>query len=306
MYGLNRKTRNIIVVCLLFSALLMLVPGCQSQPASSQSEQKNEGYTTIVTSFYPVYILTKNLCEGIPDVQVVNMTKPQTGCLHDYQLSPEDIKTLEKASIFVVNGAGMESFMDKVIAEQSDLTIIEASRGLPLLESDHETNPHVWLSIDLYIKQVQNVMNDLCKADPRHEEQYKANADKYMAQLEDLRTRMHTELDSVKQRDIVTFHEAFPYFAEEFGLNIVAVIEREPGSEPSAAELAQTVQTVRKTKAKALFVEPQYSSKAAEAIARETGARVYTLDPIVSGPDSNDAYIKIMEKNLQTLKEALK
>ena len=113
-------------------------------------------------------------------------------------------------------------------------------------------------------------------------------------------------LDNVKNRDIVTFHEAFPYFAKEFNLNIVGVIEREPGSEPSAKELQETIEQVKKLKVKALFAEPQYPAKAAETIAKETGSKVYTLDPVVTGPMDADAYINIMDSNLKILEEALK
>ncbi len=196
--------------------------------------------------------------------------------------------------------------MDKVIAQQKDLTIIEASRGLALLKDEHgEDNPHVWLSIELYEKQVENVARGLAKADPGHAEKYQANAQAYKVQLEELRLRMHQELDGVEEKKIATFHEAFPYFAQEFDLHIVTVISREPGSEPSAEELAATVKTIKNTGVKALFAEPQYSTRAAQTIARETGARVYILDPIVSGPDDKNAYIQLMEKNMQTLKEAL-
>ena len=117
---------------------------------------------------------------------------------------------------------------------------------------------------------------------------------------------MHGELDILPNRNMVSFHEAFPYFAQEFNLNIVAVVKRKPGSEPSAQELAQTIEIVRKSKVKALFIEPQYSSGAANTIARETGAAVYTLDPAVTGPNSPDAYLDIMKYNLASLREALR
>jgi zinc transport system substrate-binding protein len=116
---------------------------------------------------------------------------------------------------------------------------------------------------------------------------------------------MHEGLKDIQSRDIITFHEAFPYFAREFNLKIVAVIEREPGSEPSAKELAETIDIVKKAKVKALFAEPQYPTKAAEAIARESGAKLYTLDPSVTGPMTADAYVAIMEKNLAELRKAL-
>ena len=117
---------------------------------------------------------------------------------------------------------------------------------------------------------------------------------------------MHKSLDNVKNRDIVTFHEAFPYFAKEFNLNIVGVVEREPGSEPSARELQETIEQVKKLKVKALFAEPQYPTKAIETISTETGSKVYTLDPVVTGPMDADAYINIMDSNLKILEEALK
>ena len=116
---------------------------------------------------------------------------------------------------------------------------------------------------------------------------------------------MHQQLDGLPHRDIITFHEAFPYFAQEFDLHIAAVINREPESEPSARELADTILLVRSSGVKALFVEPQYPKTAADIISNETQADVYVLDPGVSGEESKDAYLNIMEQNLQVLLTAL-
>jgi zinc transport system substrate-binding protein len=235
------------------------------------------------------------------------MTKPQTGCLHDYQLTPDDLKTLEKADIFIVNGAGMESFLDKVIKQQPHLKIVEASQGIKLLKDDHgEENPHVWVSIPGNIAQVKNIAEQLTVIDKTNAAKYKSNSEEYVEKLVNLNQKMHLALDGVKNRNIVTFHEAFPYFAQEFKLNIAAVIEREPGSEPSPQELKDTIKVIRDSQIKALFAEPQYSMKAAETIARETGAKVYTLDPVVTGDSTLNSYINIMEQNLTTLESALK
>lgn len=119
---------------------------------------------------------------------------------------------------------------------------------------------------------------------------------------------MHAGLDDLPHKDIVTFHEAFPYLAKEFDLRIVSVIEREPGTEPTPEELEQTIDQVKALPVKVLFTEPQYSPAAAETIARETGAKIYTLDPIVTGestPDAADDYINKMKQNMATLKQAL-
>lgn len=278
----------------------------QGSPATTGTEKK----FTIVTSFYPLYVSTINVTKGISGVQVVNMTKPQTGCLHDYQLTPEDLKTLEKANAFVINGAGMEAFLDKVTKQQPQLKLVDASKEIALLKDEHgEENPHVWVSISNAILQVQNIAQQLSALDSAHADQYKRNAAEYIEKLSALRDTMHKSLDNVPHKDIVTFHEAFPYFAQEFNLHIVSVIEREPGTEPTPKELEDTIKQIKESNIKALFAEPQYSAKAAELIARETGAVLYTLDPAVTGEakaDAYDDYLNIMQKNLQTLQGVLK
>lgn len=291
-------TGCILAVC------LFLLTGCGG---TRSSETQNEGPYTIVTSFYPIYVEVLNVTRDIPDIQVVNMTQPQTGCLHDYAITTEDMKTLEKARIFVINGAGMEAFMDKVTGQIPGLKVVDSSSGIKLLEEEGEKNPHVWVSITNAIQQVKNIGEGLAAADSSHAEQYRDNAQTYIKKLEAQRDKMHKALDGLKNRDIVTFHEAFPYFAREFNLNIAAVVEREPGTEPSPKELADTIEAIRKSGIKALFAEPQYSAKAAGAISRETGAKVYTLDPGVTGQPNGDfdAYLKAMDQNMKVLEEAL-
>lgn len=264
---------------------------------------------TIVTSFYPVYISTINITRGIENVAVINMTQPQTGCLHDYKLTPQDLKTLESANVFIINGAGMESFIEKVVSQQKALSIIEASTGIPLITDEHgEGNPHVWVAVSNTIIQVENISKELSRINPENALKYESNATEYIKKLEALKDEMHTTLSAVKNRNIITFHEAFPYFAEEFSLNIAAVVEREPGTAPTPRELEDTIQTIKALNIKSLFAEPQYSPKTADTIAQETGATVYILNPVVTGeatPDAHDAYIEIMRQNLSVLAEAL-
>lgn len=315
---------------LLLAVSVFFLTACGSgagSDAAKNSSVPEVKKLTLVTSFYPMYIATINVTKNVPGVEVVNLTKPQTGCLHDYQLLPEDVKTLEKADLFVINGAGMENFLDKVIKQRPNLIVVDSSKDIPILmdefghehedeEHAHETeehehgvpNPHLWVSVANAILQAKNIGTQLAVADPAHAEQYKHNTEVYVQKLEALRAKMHAALDGLPHRDIVTFHEAFPYFAQEFGLHISAVIEREPGTQPSPQELAQTIDIIKETGVKALFAEPQYPAKAADAIAEATGAKVYILDPAVTGeakPDAYDDYINIMEKNTLTLKEAL-
>jgi zinc transport system substrate-binding protein len=223
-------------------------------------------------------------------------------------MSSKDMKTLEEAEVFIINGADMESFMDDVTSQMKQLKIVNASEGIELIEGDSEEgpNPHVWVSISNAITQVQTIEKQLSLVDPARSTAYKKNADDYTKRLEVQKEKMHKLLDNINQRNIVTFHEAFPYFAKEFNLTIKGVIEREPGSQPSAKELAGTIDQIKTLGIKALFAEPQYPEEAAKTIASETGAKLYILDPAVAGPMEANAYIDIMDKNLEVLEEALK
>ena len=293
-----------LTILLLVVLTVLTIAGCGTQ---SQSAKKD---FTIVTSFYPMYIDVVNITKGVDGVKVVNMTKPQTGCLHDYQLTTEDMKTLEKADLFVANGAGMESFLDKAVKQNKKLKVVEASKykDIDLLKDGDGDNPHVWMSVTYSIGQVKAITASLCEADPAHADAYRKNALDYCMKLEELKKEMHEQLDNLPHKDIVTFHEAFPYLAKEFKLNVVSVIEREPGTEPTPQELEATIAKVNSLPVKVLFTEPQYSPAAAETIARETGAKIYTLDPVVTGEADDqamDAYINAMKKNMEVLKEAL-
>jgi len=274
------------------------------------SEKKDDDKLTIVTSFYPMYLDALNITRGISGVEVVNLTPPQTGCLHDYQLTPEDMKVLETADILIVNGLGMESFLDKVIETHPNLKIIDASDSpeiVPIME-DGVPNPHVWTSLTYSIQQVKNILRQLSELDPDRADKYRMHALEYVDELTTLRDEMHLSLTMLPNKDIVTFHEAFPYFAAEFNLNIVAVIEREPGTEPTPQELAETIEKINSLPVKVIFTEPQYSPKAAETIARETGAQIFELDPIVTGeakPENLMDYVDRMLNNLIILTKAL-
>lgn len=291
------------IFCLVLIMLTVALTGCGS-------DKKDDGKLKIVTSFYPMYLATMNVTRGVEGVEVVNLTPPQTGCLHDYQLTPEDMKLLETADIFVVNGLGMESFLDKVTEARPDLKIINASDSpeiVPIMENG-QPNPHVWTSITYAIQQVKNISSKLCELDPARAEKYKRYTLEYVDELTTLRDEMHLSLDMLPNKDIVTFHEAFPYLAAEFKLNIVAVIEREPGTEPTPQELAETIEKLNALPNKVIFTEPQYSPKAAETIARETGAKIFELDPIVTGeakPEKLMDYVDRMLNNTVTLIKAL-
>lgn len=292
------------VVFVLFIICCFILCGC-----GYQENKIDENKFNIVTSFYPMYVATSNIVDGVEDVTLSNMTDVQVGCLHDYQMTTKDMNKLEKADVFIINGGGMESFLDKATSSCKNLKVINSSEGI-LEEGEHEDghheeNAHIWVSISLYINQVQNIANELAKADEKNADKYLENAEIYIEKLKTLKSEMHEKLDNLEKKNIVTFHEAFSYFAEEFNLNVVAVIEREPGTSPSAGQLAKIIDEIKETSAKAIFVEPQYEKTTANVISKETGVPVYTLDPIVSGKLDKGEYERIMRENLKVLEEAL-
>ena len=309
--------KRILVFFLTLIVLVAILVGC-----SNTKEKEEDNTFNIVTSFYPMYIATSNIIDGVEDVKLTSLASPDVGCLHDYQLTVNDMITLEKADAFVINGGGMESFLDKAISNYPELKIINAFVDDEEVEDgdveehqddnhtehghQHESNAHVWVSVSLYIEQVEKICDELKKINPENAERYERNKTNYIKKLDVLRQEMHNGLDKLQKKNIVTFHEAFYYFAKEFNLNIVSVIEREPGTSPSAGELVDIIKEIESKDVNAIFVEPQYLKTAANTISYETGIGVYELDPVVSGNFEKDAYEQKMKKNLDVLMEALK
>lgn len=304
-------------------ALLALAAWLALALRANRDGEAAQGDTLVVATFYPMYVFAQNVAQGVPGVRVVNMASQQTGCLHDYQLRTRDMALLEQADALVINGGGMERFLDKAVSLRADLPVIDASAGIDMLPGEHAhdgheredghaqehedeaLNAHVWLDPSLAIEQVRNIAAGLSLADPDNAARYDANARDYIARLTALDAWLREALAPLRGREIVTFHEAFDYFARAYGLEIAGVVEHEPGENPGTRELAETCDLVTALGIPALFVEPQYPQQAAQTVARETGARVYALDPVVSGGGAADDYERIQRQNAATLLEAL-
>ena len=274
---------------------------------------------TVVTSFYPIWLITLNLTRGLEDhVTVCNLAAPTVGCLHDYQLQTSDMKTLSGADAFLVNGAGMEAFLPEITNALPELPVIEAAEGIGLLEDsgtleildteEEEVNSHLWLDPARAIRMAENLAAGLIRLMPDDEAAVAANLEDYRSRLEILDGQLREGLQNLSRRDIVTFHEAFPYFAAAYGLNVVAVVNREPGEVLTPAQMGVLVREIVRLGNPPLFVEPQYTDLSAETLARETGSSVYILDPVVTGPETDvppDYYESVMLQNMNTLIEAL-
>lgn len=303
------NTNNRKNLAFFMAAAIFLLSSCSPKKATAVQPNNTDTNTIKITAtFYPLYVSLLNITDGVEGIELSLLAPPDTGCLHDYQLTTKDMKKIENSNILVANGAGMEDFIEKILETKKDSLII-ASEGFELTDS----NSHVWVSPEGAIHQTQRIVEGLSNLDPSNATKYVMNGNAYLLKLQNLRNHMHSILDEYSGKKIVTFHEAFPYFASEFNLEIASVIEREPGEAPGPKELKEQISEINSIISDgnkiALFAEPQYSSSAAEIIAKETGLTVYELDPCVTGNLKSeyikDSYITAMKKNAEVLKEAL-
>lgn len=274
---------------------------------------------TAVTSFYPIWIFALNLTEGIDEIEVVNLAAPDTGCLHDYQLQTGDMKALAKADLFLVNGAGMESYLDVVRKDFPDLPVTVASEGIEFLagqnameigeaEEEEGVNSHIWLDAANAAAMTANLAEGLRNAFPQYADRITENETAYVEKLMALDAELREKLSGLKKNGIVTFHEAFPYFAKAYGLEVLAVVNKEPGETLTVKQMAELTEAVEALGLPPLFTEPQYEDLNARTLVQETGAQVYSLDPVVTGPDEDvplDLYEQVMRQNAETLLKAL-
>ena len=272
---------------------------------------------TLVTSFYPIWLLTLNLTQGLDHVTVMNLAAPTVGCLHDYQLQTADMKALSAADAFLVNGAGMEAFLPEIVRAFPDLPVLTAADGIELLaegdavqigEMEEAVNSHIWLDPLRTVRMAENLSEGLCTLLPSDRETISANLESWRNRMTLLDEQLQEGLKDLPRRDIVTFHEAFPYFANAYNLHVVAVVNKEPGEVLTPARMADLVREIRQLGFPPLFVEPQYTDLSAETLARETGSAVWVLDPVVTGPEKDvplDYYETVMLKNMDVLIAAL-
>lgn len=271
----------------------------------------------VVVSIYPLKDITKQIGGDMIDVDFII---PPGASPHVFEPNPSDMLRIHNAGIFVIIGAGYEFWADKTIASagRPDLKVIKLSEGIPLLQEDplHEdrqqkeekfADPHIWLDPLLAKQMVDRIASALTNADPAHRKYYRERSERYKKELQELHLLIANAVQNFRTRDYVTFHSAWNYFSRRYGLNISGVIEESPGKEPGPKHIAKIIREVRKSRAKIIFAEPQFNPKAAELIARESGAVILFLDPLGSPfIKGRDSYISLMLYNLSMLEKAMK
>ena len=294
------------VLCAVSAAALIFLCGCGGEENNVEIAKNDETKDKIVvyTSIYPMSDLAKKI--GGDKAEVVNMVPAGTEP-HDWEPTVNDMVGLENCDLFVYNGAGMEPWIDKVrdVLENKDI-IKEASAGCELIDHDGITDPHTWLSVSNAKIEAENIANAMISADGKNKEYYEENLKKLNEKFDETDEMYKSEVKNFKSKNIIVSHEAFGYLCKEYGLTQTGIEWLNAEGEPEAAKMAEIIETVRNENIKVIFFEELVSSKTAETIAEETGAKCLALNPIEGTDDEeNEDYFSIMKDNLDNLKIAL-
>lgn len=296
-----KKKLNIL---LILAIILILLASVVIYRNIAKQDKKEDNNFKIVTTFYPIYIMTENITNGAQNVDLINMTDVNVGCLHDYTLSTTDMKKIENADVVIQNGLGLENFMDKILNTYSSVKIIDSSNKITnKIEENGEVNSHIWTSISNYIAQVEEISNELSKINSENAEVYIQNKNKYIKELEELQSKYETELANIKGKKAICLNEAFDYLAKEVNLDIVSVETNHEESSLSAEKMKSLISQMKEENIEAILVDSEDNMQSAETLAKETGAKIYKLKSGLTGETNKEAYIQVMNENLEVLKE---
>ena len=288
----------IIILVIILIVTIVIVKNIQRH-----NEKQDDGKFKIVTSFYPIYIMTANITQGAQNIDLTNMTDVSAGCIHDYTLTTSDMKKIENANVFIQNGLGLESFTQKVIDSNKNLQVINSSENITdLIKQEDNINPHVWTSMSNYIMGVETITKQLSEKNPENAQIYEKNCQEYVEKLNNLKSQYSEQLQ-LNGRNAVILDESFSYFAKDLGLNLIVISNSHQESAISAETLKNTIEKIKQNENSMIIVDMNDDLKNAETIAKETGAKIYKLDSATTGSLNKQAYIDSMTSNLINLKD---
>lgn len=294
--------KNILIIMLIIAVAI----GIAIWATTRKHAKVENDNLKIVTSFYPIYVMTANITQNVPDVELVNMTEANVGCLHDYTISTTDMKKIEKADIYIQNGLGLESFMDKIILAYPELKIIDSSADISnKIQDENETNPHIWTSIENYIKQVETICQKLCEYDNKNVEAYKANCESYLQKINQEKQKYENQLQKLNGEKAICLNEGLEYLLKELKMQVTQVETNHEESTMSAETLKSLIEKMKDENIKIIVVDKDDNIKNAETLANETGAKIYKLDSGLTGEISNNAYIDKLEANFLVLESMM-
>ena len=311
-FYLFRTSRIKRLKCSLITSFTCLSAIALNTTATAQ----NNSSPKIVTTFLPVHLFTKAV---VGDREVDILISPGAE-VHDYQATPNDAKLLSEADVLVENGLGIEEFLSGLVANagNSELQQITASEGIKVIEGEHdehegeehghghhheEGDPHVWLDPILAQQQVATIRDELIAIDPSNADSYRTNADAYIQQLQQLDSEFQPRLAPLVGCNFITFHDAFAYLAQRYGLQQEAIVEI-PEDSITPQDIQRVQQTAEQYQVKALLTEPGIKDKRIQQISSDLNLPLEAIDPLESGETDPQYYFQAMRGNLEALERA--
>lgn len=296
--------------------LFVLVLGACGQKTSQDSKEAKG--IKIVTSFYPIYAMVKEISGDLNDVRMIQSSYG----IHSFEPSANDIAAIYDADVFVYHSSILESWAGSLdpSLQKSKVKVIEASDGMTLervpgLEDmeagdgiDEKTlyDPHTWLDPEKVAEEAQIIADKLSELDSANKETYQKNAQNFSAKAHDLTKKYQPIFEKANQKTFVTQHTAFSYLAKRFGLNQLGIAGISPDQEPSPRQLSEIQDFVKTYRVKTIFTESNLSSKVADTLVKSTGVSLKTLNPLEADPQNDKSYLDNLEENLTILAQELK
>lgn len=290
----------------------VVVAACAGAPGSARPSGGGQGRIQVVTTSSVFADLARNV--GGDRVTVTSLV-PKGLDIHTYQVTPADLRAVVSADLFVMNGLGLDDWLEKTIRSAGNgAPILKLAVDLPgviLLPGDtpETQNPHLWMDVSNGIAYANRIAEALKIADSAHAPDIDASATAYAAKLADLDAWVRDQISTIPAPDrrFVLFHDALPYFARAYGLTIVGVAVEAPGQDPSAGEIAALIDRIKATGVKAIFSEAQFPTALVDQIARETGARVVAnLYDDTLGDEPVTSYEALIRWDVEQLVAALR
>jgi ABC-type Zn uptake system ZnuABC Zn-binding protein ZnuA len=322
---INRSLATLVVAAMIAVTACGTSASTGSPPAAPASPEA--GALQVIATTTVLADLVANV--GGTKVSVESLV-PKGGEVHTFDPTPSDLTRVAQADLVVMNGLGLDEWLAQMVADSGttaplvelgedlpDVTYIEGggepAAGAPDASADPHghgaINPHLWLNVEYASKYVGRIVEALAAADPEDAAVYLANGAAYQATLAKLDAWVREQIATIPEanRKLVSFHEAYPYYAAAYGLEIVGTIVAAPGQDPSAGEIATLVEAIKASGAKAVFTEAQFSPDLAQAVASEAGV------PVVSdlyndslGDSPVDSYEGLIRWDTEKTVEALK
>jgi len=301
--------RHPILSLSLLAAVAIGVAAC----APSSGNSPGAGTVTVVTTTTVFADIVRNVGG---DLVTVTSLVPKNGDVHTFEPKPADIRAVAGASLLVMNGLGLDDWLEKTIsnASKQGTPLVKLAVGLPGIallpgEGPGTENPHLFMDpkyVELYVDRIAAALKQV---DPSHAATYDAQAAAYRAKLEALDAWVRAQVATIPaaNRKLVTFHDAFPYYAREYGITIVGVAVEAPGQDPSAGYTARLVDAIRAAGVKAIFSESQFPAKLVQQLAAETGTKVVAnlYDDALGDPPVT-SYEEVIRWDTQQLLAALR